>query len=412
MWGGKPVRRDPKSQRPSSIEPEIYNALSPKQKAEQVALAKQQKRELDVLILKLKDRLIAIRGMIAFETFSGKNSNANSNLSDDGQALLCSSYVGSSEPVGDERSKLPQQPSKSSESSAAVTRRAKEEEPPAADEVIRQKFLTCISNQQDHLRRQRPKDVEFVPKPCKESQSDRMFENIEKFPSKTDRQLSYFSQTQSEQTANFLRFPQERSESLGSQNRQGFGLNVSGDQGTRALVGSSTVSWGGPGIPKEPASSSCPSSSSFVSVPGPKHSAVVELCCGPSSLLGQESQAKGLKVLRATRTSHNLTTDAGRRKLDQDVGELLKHECVHLWASLPCKPWSRLNEMNGKKLGKKFREYLEGIRDESIELLKVFIKTAKKVIAAGGTVSFEWPAYCLGWQIPGLEDFFKQYGWL
>ena len=66
--------------------------------------------------------------------------------------------------------------------------------------------------------------------------------------------------------------------------------------------------------------------------------------------------------------------------------------------------------MNGRKLGKKFRKYLEGIQDESIKLLKVFIKTAKKVIGSGGTVSFEWPAYCLSWHIPGLDSFFDHYG--
>ena len=43
-------------------------------------------------------------------------------------------------------------------------------------------------------------------------------------------------------------------------------------------------------------------------------------------------------------------------------------------------------------------------------LLGVFADLAKTIISSGGSVSFEWPAYCVGWQIPGLEDFFNKMG--
>ena len=36
-------------------------------------------------------------------------------------------------------------------------------------------------------------------------------------------------------------------------------------------------------------------------------------------------------------------------------------------------------------------------------LLEVFIELARHIIENGGTVSFEWPAHCIGWKIPGLE---------
>ena len=73
--GGKPVRRDPNSQRLSCLEPEIYTALNSAQKKEQIALANQHKKSLDSLILQLKDQVVTMRGLIAFETFKGHSSS-------------------------------------------------------------------------------------------------------------------------------------------------------------------------------------------------------------------------------------------------------------------------------------------------------------------------------------------------
>ena len=65
------VRRNPNSQRPSSIEPELFDPMTPAQKRDQIALAGQQKHVLENLMLKLKDRAITIKGLIAFEIFKG-----------------------------------------------------------------------------------------------------------------------------------------------------------------------------------------------------------------------------------------------------------------------------------------------------------------------------------------------------
>ena len=50
---GKPVRQKTNSQRPSSIEPEIFDALTPHQKKGPVALVKEQKKTLDAAIIHL-----------------------------------------------------------------------------------------------------------------------------------------------------------------------------------------------------------------------------------------------------------------------------------------------------------------------------------------------------------------------
>ena len=109
---GRPVRRDPNSQRPSSIEPELYNPLSPAKKRDQIALAGQQKHVLENFILKLKDQAITIKGLIAVEIFKGHpgsvaipdihamsletHSTTTAGPSDDVSETHCCSHVGGS----------------------------------------------------------------------------------------------------------------------------------------------------------------------------------------------------------------------------------------------------------------------------------------------------------------------------
>ncbi len=97
-------------------------------------------------------------------------------------------------------------------------------------------------------------------------------------------------------------------------------------------------------------------------------------------------------------------------KVAHDIDAISKNHKVHLWASLPCRPWSQWNELNGRKLGPKFRAYLEVLRDESLELIRVFAQLARKVTESGGTVSFEWPAYCVGWEVTELNDVLQELG--
>ena len=62
-------------------------------------------------------------------------------------------------------------------------------------------------------------------------------------------------------------------------------------------------------------------------------------------------------------------------------------------------------ELNRRKLGKRFREYIEGQREESIIFISIFIEFAKHVLETWGSVSFEWPAHSIGWHIPALASF-------
>ena len=42
-------------------------------------------------------------------------------------------------------------------------------------------------------------------------------------------------------------------------------------------------------------------------------------------------------------------------------------------------------------------------------MLDHFYKLAKRVVSKGGTVSFEWPRYCAGWDLPVLQQFISEF---
>ena len=65
---------------------------------------------------------------------------------------------------------------------------------------------------------------------------------------------------------------------------------------------------------------------------------------------------------------------------------------------------------NSKRLGKQFNEYLREIREESVLVIKSFLSLAYVVLKGKGQVSYEWPAYAMGWKLPNLDEFFKANG--
>ena len=118
---------------------------------------------------------------------------------------------------------------------------------------------------------------------------------------------------------------------------------------------------------------------------------------------------RGFKTLRLTADSHPLETSHGDAKAEADVRALVHGGFnIHLWASLPCRPWTLYTIINSARLGPRFRKKLNAMRQESIALVHSFFNLAKIVEDGGGTWSFEWPAYCLGWDLNPLKDWFGQ----
>jgi hypothetical protein len=78
---GKPHIRQKEAQRPSSPEPEIFDARTPRQKTDHILPVEEQKRCLDALLVKKQDQVLTTRGHVAFSMFKGsEQSVATPNL--------------------------------------------------------------------------------------------------------------------------------------------------------------------------------------------------------------------------------------------------------------------------------------------------------------------------------------------
>ena len=125
--------------------------------------------------------------------------------------------------------------------------------------------------------------------------------------------------------------------------------------------------------------------------------AIVEFACSPNSQIGVSAESKGLEFHRLCKEVCDLTSKQG---LDfaMNIVRNASHP-IHLHGSLPCTPWSRWNVSNQHKYGDKFVERINQQKLLSISMLKNFVTVADYVIKNKGTISFEWPRYCVGWDV-------------
>ena len=247
----------------------------------------------------------------------------------------------------------------------------------------------------------------YSSKPSQLNESDTFFKGIpDVVASKTDAQLSLIDPAQARVVTNYLTGCADLNSyrgGLADSQHKGEGVRLERHLGARACAG-----YAPPPAPEAVPGSQGTSSSSYTL--GEQHEAMVELCCGEHSLISSKAQAAGMETLRITKKSHNLMSSAGLEAAREDVRRLAGGYKTHLWASLPCRPWSQWNELNCRKLGKKFRVYVDELRIEAMHFISAFIEIAEIVIANGGSVSFEWPAYCAGWGVESLAAFFEQQG--
>ncbi|CAJ1329999.1 unnamed protein product, partial [Effrenium voratum] len=129
---------------------------------------------------------------------------------------------------------------------------------------------------------------------------------------------------------------------------------------------------------------------------------VLELCCGPESLLLQEVQRAGGRGGRA-----GLFNDCDLMKNEglQNVLNMIKqHRPRWLWISLPCGPSSpiqNLNEITEK--GKR-----KGDLRQSKAMVKRALIVARYQLELGGEVAQEWPRGNYAWKWDIIEKFWSE----
>ena len=80
-----------------------------------------------------------------------------------------------------------------------------------------------------------------------------------------------------------------------------------------------------------------------------------------------------------------------------------------LWGSLPCTTMSSYQNVAISRGGEDYVRRLHVRRQRLRRMLQTFREAGDIIIANGGTVSFEWPRYCQGWQEKVLKEFFNDH---
>ena len=118
-----------------------------------------------------------------------------------------------------------------------------------------------------------------------------------------------------------------------------------------------------------------------------------ESCCEPDSLLGQVNEEHGRSHFRLTKQNSDMECPEQTESL-QKLVQLFPGS--DLWGSIPCSPWSQMQNLNTGRLGSSFRDKLPKQRKPSRRILTNFISVAEVVLTNSGPVSFEWPQGCSG----------------
>ena len=113
-----------------------------------------------------------------------------------------------------------------------------------------------------------------------------------------------------------------------------------------------------------------------------------------------------VEVFRATQELDVLT----KQGLERCIEYVEAHKDVHLWGSIPCTPWSQIQNLNIAQHGESFKEYLARERSHSLQILGRFLKLARIVKENGGTVVFEWTKSATGWNEKLVTRMIKELG--
>jgi len=133
---------------------------------------------------------------------------------------------------------------------------------------------------------------------------------------------------------------------------------------------------------------------------------IYEFCCANNSELGKVAGDHSIKFVRLSRETSNLFDHVQVKNL---VKQVHTTPGCHLHASLPCTVWSTWQHMNCRKKGPDFVRKLEARRHQALKMFAHFVEVATAVRQGGGTISFEWPRYCLGWTQQPVLDFLSSF---
>eukprot|EP00971_Amphidinium_carterae_P327965 6459589-Amphidinium_carterae.1 len=133
----------------------------------------------------------------------------------------------------------------------------------------------------------------------------------------------------------------------------------------------------------------------------------IEVCCETDSMLATVAERHGWKAFRITQEKP-LEGEEARVLFTKALDHLRQGGQVHAWFSLPCTAWSSWQRINLLRMADP--TILDQKRKYSLELQEHFYHYGQLLMAEGGDVSFEWPAYCDGWNCDRIQEFMDNPG--
>ena len=139
---------------------------------------------------------------------------------------------------------------------------------------------------------------------------------------------------------------------------------------------------------------------------------VCEYACDCDSSIGKAALERGLESERFNLERSNLLTYEGQMLAINTVDNYLAAGyIVILHSAVPCTPWCSWQYLNLKK-HPSLEENILLDRSESYSLIRAFVNMSKRVLAAGGYVSFEWPRNAIGHRDPTVIALPNKIEWL
>ena len=134
---------------------------------------------------------------------------------------------------------------------------------------------------------------------------------------------------------------------------------------------------------------------------------LLEICCSPKSILTETMTRKAGEnsaERAAARNGFDLATRAGAAAARRKRAELRP---MHLWVSVPCGPWSQLQNLNQRT--DQQRQELHRKRTKSLRIIDAALGLLEDQILEGGEVHWEWPKECGAYKLPKVRRIMGKY---
>jgi len=125
----------------------------------------------------------------------------------------------------------------------------------------------------------------------------------------------------------------------------------------------------------------------------------VEICCSPNSRLTSECLRRGGSAYRMNLANgYNLTS---LQDVTRAIQWIETHKPKEAWISLPCGPWSAMQNLNQRTPEQIAR--LNAKRKVSKRMIRLMVTIIKALISVGSKPVFEWPLRCSGWSLNEMK---------